>query len=80
MRSAHETVGKLVKQAEDANSSLAELPDSAFEAAASGKGPALKASLGVMNSVRAFRTEGSTAPEKVAEQVAQWRKRLGMNQ
>jgi len=79
MRSAHETVGKLVRQAEESNTSLAGLPDNAFEAAAPGKGPALKASLGVQNCVKAFRTEGSTAPDKVAEQLALWRKRLNLD-
>jgi argininosuccinate lyase len=79
MRSAHETVGLLVKKCEETDISLAELPDAEFEAAVPGKGRSLKAALGAENSVRAFHTEGSTAPEKVAEQVAHWRKRLGMD-
>jgi argininosuccinate lyase len=78
MRSAHETVGRLVRKCEETDVSLAELPVAEFEAAAPGRGEQLKKSLGVGNSIGAFQTEGSTAPDKVAEQVAVWRKRLGM--
>ena len=35
--------------------------------------------LGVENAVNAFQSYGSTAPEQVRQQVANWKKRLGHN-
>ena len=76
MRSAHEAVGKLVRQAEAATGRLAELPDAAFDAVAPGRGAEVRAGLGVANAVAAFQSAGSTAPERVTAEVAAWRERL----
>ena len=76
MRSAHEAVGKLVRQAEGATGRLADLAESAFDAVAPGRGAEVRASLGVANAVAAFASVGSTAPGRVAEEVAAWRARL----
>ena len=76
MRTAHEAVGALVKQAEDSGGRLVDLPVIAFEAVAPGNGDAVRASLGVANAIAAFRSYGSTAPAEVAHQLAAWQDRL----
>ncbi len=76
MRTAHEAVGALVKQAEDAGGRLVDLPAIAFEAVAPGSGDAVRDSLGVANAIAAFRSYGSTAPAEVAHQLAAWQDRL----
>lgn len=70
MRSAHERVGKLVREAESRRCRLIDLSDDLIA-------PEVKRALGVQNAVRAFRSHGSTAPARVAEQVKAWRGRLG---
>ncbi len=77
MRTAHEAVGKLVKQAEAGTGRLADLPAAAFDEAVAGRGEVLKAGLGANNAVAAFRSAGSTNPMLVAQAVAGWRRRLG---
>ncbi len=76
MRTAHEAVGALVKQAEEAGGGLVDLPVIAFEAVAPGNGDAVRSSLGVANAIAAFRSYGSTAPAEVAHQLAAWQTRL----
>ena len=77
MRTAHEAVGRLVKQAEAGTGRLADLPAAAFDEAAPGRGETLKAGLGAANAVAAFRSAGSTNPMLVAQAVAGWKRRLG---
>jgi argininosuccinate lyase len=77
MRSAHEAVGQLVKECEQRQCQLTNLPLELFDNVAPGHGERIRASLGVANAVAAFRTYGSTAPSEVAKQVAEWKKRLG---
>jgi len=76
MRTAHETVGALVKECEAKKCRLADLPVERFESVAPGRGTELKSRLGVANALAAFRSYGSTAPEEVAKQVADWQRRL----
>jgi argininosuccinate lyase len=71
MRSAHEAVGNLVRECEGRKCRLADLPDALFPA------PGVKESLGVANSLKAFRSYGSTAPAEVAKQLSDWKARLG---
>ena len=78
MRSAHEAVGKLVRQAEAGTGRLSDLPDAAFDAVAPGRSKEVRASLGVANAVAAFQSLGSTAPGRVADELKAWRGRLGM--
>jgi argininosuccinate lyase len=72
MRSAHEAVGRLVRECEDRKCRLADLPDEMFPT------PEVKAALGVANALAAFQSHGSTAPAEVAKQLDEWKTRLGM--
>jgi argininosuccinate lyase len=81
MRSAHEAVGKLVRECEQRQCRLADLPDEAFAAAigepgASATGVPLRSVLGVSNALAAFQSYGSTAPAEVARQLREWQGRL----
>jgi argininosuccinate lyase len=80
MRSAHEAVGKLVRQCEVAKCRLVDLPATAFEEVTPGSGTRVKASLGTVNAINAFQTYGSTAPAEVAKQLAWWKEQLGIDQ
>jgi len=75
-RTAHEVVGKLVRQALDRGVPLAKLKPAEFQAAH----PSLDASvldvLGAEHSVAAFKSYGSTAPAEVARQLDRWKQRL----
>lgn len=70
MRTAHETVGNLVRECEQRKCRLADLPDTMFPA------PEVKASLGVANALAAFKSYGSTAPAEVERQLREWKERL----
>jgi argininosuccinate lyase len=85
MRSAHEAVGRLVKECESRRCRLADLPAEAFEDAAAGGGGGarphelgakVRTNLGVANAVAAFRTTGSTAPAEVERQLSEWKRRV----
>jgi argininosuccinate lyase len=76
MRSAHEAVGKLVRQCEQQKSRLAALPPEAFDAIQSGLGRDVYSVLGVKNALATFRSAGSTAPAEVAKQLEFWQKSL----
>ena len=78
MRTAHEAVGKLVRECEQRKCRLADLPDTLFEAIVPGRVAELRATLGVANALAAFKTYGSTAPAEVAKQLAEWKARLGV--
>jgi argininosuccinate lyase len=77
LRSAHETVGKLVRLCEERRCRLADLPPEAFEAARIGLSQRVYQVLGVEQALQAFCSDGSTAPEAVERQLASWRSRLG---
>jgi argininosuccinate lyase len=76
MRSAHEAVGKLVRQCETKRCRLAQLPAEEFNAIKPNLAPGVYSSLGVANAIRAFRGAGSTAPAEVATQLGRWREKL----
>lgn len=76
LRSAHEAVGKLVRQCEERKCRLAELPPSAIDAVKPGLAGKVTAVLGVSNALAAFQSVGSTAPAQIARQLDHWRKRL----
>ena len=76
MRSAHEAVGKLVRECEQRKCRLADLPDAMFDAVVPGRGAEVRGTLGVANALAAFKSYGSTAPAEVAKQVAEWKTRL----
>lgn len=77
LRSAHEAVGKLVRQCEERKCRLAQLPAESFDAIKSGLSAKVGSVLGVKNSLAAFQSYGSTAPAEVAKQLGAWHKRLG---
>ena len=76
LRSAHEAVGKLVRQCEDRKCRLTELPAEAFDAIQTGMSGKVSSVLGVKNTLVAFQSYGSTAPAQVAIQLEAWRRRL----
>lgn len=75
-RTAHETVGKLVRRALNAGCSLADLSDDACRADYAGWNGGLRQALGASRAVERMASFGSTAPARVAEQLAGWRQRL----
>ena len=76
-RTAHHLVGELVGKALAKSVSLAELPVEEFTASSSELADdAIFDVLGVDNALKAFVSYGSTAPEKVQEQVNRWKEKL----
>lgn len=76
LRSAHEAVGKLVRQCEERRCRLADLPAEAFDSIRPGLGSKVYNVLGVANALAAFRSYGSTAPAEVEKQLEAWKSRL----
>lgn len=76
MRSAHEAVGKLVRECEIRKWRLLELPVDRFEAVCPGQGAEAYRVLGVEKALAAFKSFGSTAPAEVEKQLKEWQTRL----
>jgi len=76
-RTAHETVGRLVRLAMARGVALADLSEEAFRGEFDGWKPAYREALGSSRAVERMQSAGSTAPARVAEQLSAWRKRLG---
>ncbi|GBD36405.1 Argininosuccinate lyase [bacterium HR36] len=79
LRTAHETVGRLVQECERRSCQLAELPAEVYEAIQPGLGTSAYSVLGVERALAAFRSSGSTAHAEVEKQIAYWRQRLAMS-
>jgi argininosuccinate lyase len=79
MRSAHEVVGKLVRQCEQQRCRLADLKPEIYDAIHSGLGQEVYGVLGVKNALAAFRSLGSTAPAEVEKQLSFWKDQLILN-
>ena len=77
-RRAHHLVGRLTSLAMDQQVPLSELPLSEFQQLDSRLDESVYAVLGPQGAVEAFVSEGSTGPERVAEQVRYWREKLGI--
>jgi argininosuccinate lyase len=75
-RSAHEEVGKLVRECEQKRCRLLELPVERFEAVCPGHGKGVYQVLGVAKALASFRSYGSTAPAEVERQLREWKERL----
>jgi argininosuccinate lyase len=75
-RSAHEIVGRLVKNALERNVPLSGLPLSEFQAAHPSLDETIYQVLGAERSVTAFTSYGSTGPAQVQHQLAAWRHQL----
>ena len=78
-RTAHHLVGALVARAAERGLRLADLPLEEFQAADATLDDSVYGVLGVENAVRAFVSYGSTAPQEVASQVANWKVKLGLS-
>jgi argininosuccinate lyase len=78
MRTAHEAVGKLVKEAVDRKCRLADLEFDRFESLLPGRGEEIRNSLGPAKALAAFCSYGSTAPNLVREQMHEWKRRLNL--
>jgi argininosuccinate lyase len=75
MRSAHEAVGKLVRECEQRTCRLVDLPADVFDAVVPGADA--RTVLGVSSALAAFKSYGSTAPTEVQRQLREWTERLG---
>jgi len=75
-RTAHETVGHLVRRAMTKGVSLAELSDEEFSREWAGWTAAFRGALGASRAVERMASFGSTAPARVADQIAVWQRRL----
>ena len=76
-RTAHELVGTFVRRAMTRGVSLAELSDQEFLQDYSGWNASLRGALGATRAVERMASFGSTAPARVADQIAAWQRRLG---
>lgn len=76
-RSAHEIIGRLVGSAMKQGVPLAKLSLDEFQLAHAALNEEVFEVLGVEHAISAFKSVGSTSPERVSEQVALWRERLG---
>lgn len=77
-RTAHEVIGKLVGLCEQRGlAKLADLTDAELAEAHPALGREVRSILGVENAVKAFRSQGSTAPAEVEKQLHVWESRLG---
>jgi argininosuccinate lyase len=75
-RTAHETVGHLVRRAMTRGVSLGELSDDECRREYPGWNATLRGALGASRAVERMTSGGSTAPASVAAQIAAWRERL----
>ncbi len=76
-RTAHEVIGRLVSLCERRGvKCLADLSNIDLAAAHPELGPEIRGLLGVQNTVRAFRSYGSTAPSEVKKQLDHWVQKL----
>jgi argininosuccinate lyase len=76
-RTAHEVIGRLVKLCESRGvKRFTDLSDAELAHAHPLLGSEVRGLLGVQNSIKAFRSYGSTAPVEVEKQLEQWIQRL----
>jgi argininosuccinate lyase len=75
-RTAHEIVGRLVRLAMDRGVRLADLKLDEFRAAHAELDESIYEILSPEQAVAAFVSYGSTAPDEVEKQIAQWKERL----
>ncbi len=79
MRSAHETVGRLVARCESEGTRLKDLELEQFQAVHESIDAGVYDVLGAENAARILQSEGSGGPEAVARSVAAWREKLGLD-
>jgi argininosuccinate lyase len=78
-RTAHEIIGRLVATAMKRGLPLAQLPIDVLKAAHESLDERVYDVLGTHQAIEAFTSYGSTNPEQVAHQLANWRERLSDN-
>jgi argininosuccinate lyase len=76
-REAHRVAGKAVREAEKRGVSLPELPLEAYRALSSVFEPDLFAAISTDGALADKTVVGGTAPERVREEIARWKKELG---
>ena len=77
-RQAHHTVGSLVRSAMKQKLQLRQMPLNAFQELDATIDDSVYDVLGTENAIKAFQSYGSTAPHHVQQQVAEWKKSLGL--
>jgi argininosuccinate lyase len=77
-RTAHQTVGQLVRKAEDRDVALKDLTTKDLQEVDKSLDSGVLEVLGVKNAVNAFVSYGSTAPKQVEAQVKNWKDKLGL--
>lgn len=77
LRTAHESVGNLVRLCEEKQCQLKDLPPEAYESVRPGLSQRVYPVLGVEQALQAFCSVGSTSPKAVQAQLDAWRDRLG---
>ena len=75
-RTAHGLVGQLVRKALDRDVRLADLSIEEFREAHADLDESIYDVLGVEKAIAAMTSEGSTAPDRVRQQVAHWKEKL----
>ena len=75
-RSAHHSIGELVRLATSKSVTLAELSLEDFQSVDPDLDESVYDVVGVKNAVNAFQSEGSTNPQRVAQQIEIWKNRL----
>ncbi len=75
-RKAHHLIGQVVRLATEKKLTLSELPLEIYQEAEPSLDDSLFGVLGVQKAVQSFQSVGSTAPARVADQVASWKQRL----
>ena len=75
-RKAHHLIGDLVRLATSKSSTLSQLSLEDFQSVDETLDDSVYDVLGVKNAVAAFKSEGSTSPDRVKEQISVWQARL----
>jgi len=76
-RTAHEQVGKLVRQCTERGCRLTDLGPDELAGAGCNVGTDVRDCLGVEGALKAFRSYGSTSPQRVREQLKRWQQEFG---
>lgn len=78
-RKAHHLIGELVRSATAKSATLSELSVEDFQSIDPSLDSTVYDVLGVKNAVNAFKSEGSTNPQRVSKQVEHWKSRLSLD-